>query len=351
MKYWNSRLKNAAEYIPGEQPGDAEKLIKLNTNENPFPPFQSVIKAITAQCGEALRLYPDPSALQLRKAFADKNSLSPDNVFAANGSDEVFSLIFRGFIEPDGVAAYPYPSYSLYGTMAELNGIKYETVPLGKDFSFNLAPFLKKKYSVVLISNPNNPTGTYCSLDEIKKFLKSYTGLLVVDEAYVDFYGGSAVELVKDYDNLIVTRSFSKSYSLAGLRVGLAAACPEIIRGFMKIKDSYNIDRLAIAGAAAALLDDKAFRYNTGMVVSNKEYLEDRLEALGFASVPSRANFILTRHPDIKSSELYTALKERKILVRHFKSQVVSDYIRISVGSMMDIKTLCKELEAIISAV
>jgi histidinol-phosphate aminotransferase len=350
MKYWNSRLKSAVEYMPGEQPQGLDEYIKLNTNENPFPPSKVVLEAIRSEAGESLKRYPDPTARKLREAFAGARGLDPENIFVGNGSDEIFTLIFRGFIEPEGTAAFAYPSYALYSTLAQLNGIKYETVPLNKDFSYNLAGFLKKKFNLVIIANPNNPTGSYCEVNEIRSFLDKFKGLLVVDEAYIDFYGGSSVGLTGEYDNLIVTQSMSKSYSLAGLRIGFAAAPAGIARGLMKIKDSYNVDRLAAAGAVAALKDKRGYNYNIEMVVSNKEYLEESLAALGFESAPSRANFIFTRHPDVNSTTLYEKLKERKILVRHYTGPVQGDYIRISVGTMMENKALIKEISAITGA-
>jgi len=350
MKYWNNNLKNMSEYIPGEQPLNMDDVIKLNTNENPFPPSKQVLESMKDACNSSLRRYPDSTAKDVRALFASMNNLDPDNVFVANGSDEIFSLLFRGFINDDGLAAFPYPSYSLYYTQAELNRVNFECVELDDDFSYNLDNFLKKKYDLTLISNPNNPTGTYCPVPDIRAFLKSYRGLLVVDEAYIDFYDGSAIELVKEYDNVIVTRSFSKSYSLAGLRVGLAISHRDNIRGFMKIKDSYNIDMVAMAGARAALLDDRGFRYNLQMVINNKEYLEERLSAMGFETVPSRANFIFTRHPDVTAETLYNRLKEKNILVRYFGTRRTSEYIRISVGTMLEIKALCSELEAITEA-
>jgi histidinol-phosphate aminotransferase len=350
LKFWNSKLKNSTEYIPGEQPGDVDTYIKLNTNENPFPPSKAVLDALRNSCNESLRRYPDPEAKDLRSAFAAKNGLKAENVFVGNGSDEIFSLIFRGFIEGTQTAAFPYPSYSLYNTLAEFNGIKYETVNLGKNFEYNMDGFLKKKYSLAVIANPNNPTGTLCGIKDIKSFLGKFKGLLVIDEAYNEFYGDTALDLVEDFDNLIVTRSFSKSYSLAGLRIGLAVACSDIIKGFLKIKDSYNIDRLALAGALAALNDTKGFNYNIQMLRNNKEYMEEMLQALGFTVVPSRANFVLVKHGKKKALELYESLKEKKILVRYFTSPAVSDYIRISVGTMMEIKTLVKELSVILEA-
>jgi histidinol-phosphate aminotransferase len=350
-KYWNTRLREAAEYIPGEQPQNLDTYIKLNTNESPFPPSKTVLDAIKAAANESLKRYPDPTARVLREAYAAAKGVDPECVFVGNGSDEIFTLIFRGFIEPDGTAAFAYPSYALYSTLAQMNGIAYETVPLNKDFSYNLAGFLKKKRDLVIIANPNNPTGTYCEVDELRAFLGRFKGLLVIDEAYVDFYGGSAIELTGEFENVIVTQSMSKSYSLAGLRIGFAVAPAGIIRGFMKIKDSYNVDMVATAGAVAALKDRRGLAYNLEMVVSNKEYLEESLAALGFTVTPSRANFIFVRHPSVPSGEIYKALKERKILVRHFSGPVQSDWFRISIGTMMEMKTLMKELTDIVGQV
>lgn len=347
MKFWNKRLKAMKEYIPGEQPQNLDEFIKLNTNENPFAPSKAVLEAIKAAANESLRRYPNPTAEDVRVAFAAANGLASENVFVANGSDEIFTLLFRGFIEPEGLAAFPYPSYGLYDTMAEMNGIAYEKVPLAGDFSYVMSSFLKKKYNLVIIASPNNPTGTVCPAKELASFLDRFKGLLVVDEAYVDFYGDSALGLVKNYDNLIVTRSFSKSYSLAGLRLGLAVASPELIQGFIRIKDSYNVDRLAIAGALAALKDTRGFRYNIEMVVNNKEYLEEQLAAIGFTVVPSKANFVFTKHPTVPAEKLYRELKEQKILVRFLPGPVQSEYIRVSVGTMMEMKTLITALKTI----
>ena len=351
MKYWNDTLKNMDEYVPGEQPDSHDEFIKLNTNENPFPPFDSVLKAINSNINEGLRRYPDPTAMTVRKIFAEQNGIKPENVFVGNGSDEIFTLIFRGFIETTGIAAFPYPSYSLYDTLAQGNGIKYEKINLDSNMRLDLNKFLEKNYSMVIISNPNNPTGTFFEKEKIEEFIKIYKGLLVVDEAYIDFYGGSSIDLIKKFDNIIITRSFSKSYSLAGLRVGLAIACEDIISGLFKIKDSYNVDVLALAGAAAALLDVKSFNYNLNMLRSNKEYLEDMLSSMGFESAPSKANFIFTAHKDIPSKVLYTKLKEKKILVRYFSGPIKSDYVRISVGTMMDIKQLCAAIKSILEEV
>ena len=349
MKYWNSTLRSMDEYIPGEQPQNLDTYIKLNTNENPFPPSKAAVEAITKATTEKLRRYPSSSAMEVREIFAEANGISAGNVFMGNGSDEIFTLIFRGFIEKTGLAAFPYPSYSLYDTLAQGNGIAFEKIPLNEDFSYDLKKFLEKKYDLVIIANPNNPTGTYCPVEKIADFLRSYEGLMVVDEAYIDFYGGSALGLIKEFDNVIVTRSFSKSYSLAGLRAGLAVACEDIISGLMKIKDSYNMDMLALAGTAAALKDTKTFRYNIDMLISNKEYLEERLAEMGFSVVPSRANFLFVKHESVPAGEIYEKLKERKILVRHFSGEIQSEYIRITVGTMMEMKTLCKELQAIVT--
>ena len=351
MKYWNVTLKSMDEYISGEQPDNLEEFIKLNTNENPFPPFDSVLKAINSNLNEELRRYPNSKAIHLRKIFAEQNGIKPENVFAGNGSDEIFTLIFRGFIETTGIVAFPYPSYLLYQTLAQGNGIKYEKINLDSELKLDLNKFLEKKYSMVIISNPNNPTGTFCEKEKIEEFAGKYKGLLVVDEAYIDFYGGSVVDLIKKFDNIIITRSFSKSYSLAGLRVGLAIACEDIINGLFKLKDSYNVDTLALAGASAALLDTKSFNYNLSMLRNNKEYMEEMLNSMGFESAPSKANFVFTRHRDIPAQLLYTKLKEQKILVRHLPGPIQSDYVRISVGTMMEIKQLCSAIKSILEEV
>ncbi len=348
MKYWNKRLQQMTEYIPGEQPDNLNEFIKLNTNENPFPPSPAVLEALQKACNGDLRRYPNPNAQMVRELFAKKNSLTENNVFVANGSDEVFTLLFRGFIEPDGLAAFPYPSYALYYTMAEANGIAYDKITLDKNLDIPFDEFLKKKYNLVIIANPNNPTGKGVPIDQIKKFCAKFKGLLVADEAYVDFYNETALPLIKEFDNIIITRSFSKSYSLAGLRVGLAIAHKDIIQGLIKLKDSYNVDRIAQAGAYAALLDERGFNYNISMVRNNKEYLEEALASLGFESVPSKANFVFTKHPTVSAKLLYETLKENKILVRYFDGPIQSEYIRITVGTMMEIKRLITVLSEII---
>ena len=305
-----------AEYVPGEQPEDMNEYIKLNTNESPFPPSAAVIDALRKACNESLRRYPNPTAMPVRELFAKQNKLHAENVFVGNGSDEIFTLVFRGFTDEKHAAAFPYPSYSLYYTLAEANGVSYDRVNLTKRLDVDFPAFLKKKYGLVIVSNPNNPTGRGCDLDALRSFLGKFKGLLVVDEAYVDFYGETAIGFVREFDNLIVTRSFSKIYSLAGLRIGLAVAHRDIIRGLIKLKDSYNVDRLAEAGACAALADVRSFKYNVEMVRNNKEYLEEKLAELGFDIVPSKANFLFVRHPAVKAEAMYRKLKESKILVR-----------------------------------
>lgn len=351
MKYWNKTLKNMTGYIPDEQPGDNEDYIKLNTNENPFPPFESVMKAIAGNLSGGLKKYPDSKAVKLREIFAEQNDIRPENVFAGNGSDEILTLLIRGFIENSGTAAFPYPSNSLYETLVQSAGIKYEIINTGADLKIDLDKFTAGSFSMVIIANPNNPTGTFIPAERIREFLKVFKGLLVVDEAYIDFYGGSAIPLIKEFDNIVITRSFSKSYSLAGLRVGLAVANEELIKGLFKLKDSYNVGTLALTGASAALLDIKSFNYNLGMLRSNKEYLEERLSGIGFEIVPSKGNFIFTKHPDISPAALYEKLKEHNILVKIFDGPIQSDYVRISIGSMMDIKKLCAAIESILGEV
>jgi histidinol-phosphate aminotransferase len=348
MKYWNKTLKDMTEYVPGEQPSDSESYIKLNTNENPFPPSPKALEMMKNACNANLRLYPSPVSKKLIQIAAKKFNLAEDNIFAANGSDELFTLIFRAFINKDEKAAFNYPSYSLYYTMSEANGISYDKIRLDSKFQIQYSEFLKEKYKLVIFCNPNNPTGTDIDKDELIQFLRKFKGLVVIDEAYVDFSGNSMIDLVNEYDNIIITRTFSKSYSLAGLRVGIAIAHKDIIKGFYKIKDSYNVDTIAQTGAAAALEDDKQLKYNIEMVLNNRDYLQEMLDSLGFISVPSVANFIFTRHPDFDSEKLYKELKKRKILIRFFKGEIQSEYIRISVGTMMEIKKLINNIREII---
>ncbi|MBN1499639.1 MAG: histidinol-phosphate transaminase [Spirochaetes bacterium] len=348
MKYWNSTLKNMSEYIPGEQPDNLDEFIKLNTNENPFPPSEKVLEAIRKEANGNLRRYPNVNSDKICALFASQNKLARENIFTANGSDEIFTLIFRGFIEKTQKAAFAYPSYSLYYTMAEANAIPFDKIELDDKFEIDFKKFLEKKYSLVIFCNPNNPTGNGINIRELKNFLSEFKGLAVVDEAYVDFYNETAINLVREFDNLIVTRSFSKSYSLAGLRVGLAIAEKSIIDGFNKLKDSYNVDRLAQAGALAALEDRKTFEYNIRMMRSNKEYLEEEMKALGFKTVPSKANFIFTKHDKISSKELYEKLKENKILIRYFSSPRSNEYVRITIGTMMEMKQLLAVLREIL---
>lgn len=350
MKYWNTCLKKMTEYVPGEQPQNLDEYIKLNTNENPFPPSPKVLEAIRKETGEILRRYPSANTDKVREAFASMHNLSTDNVFVANGSDEIFTLLFRGFIDKDEMAAFCYPSYALYYTMAEANDIPYEKVQLTDTFEVPFQKLLAKKYRLIILCNPNNPTGSGIPVSDIRNFVSKYKGLIVVDEAYVDFYNETAIDLVKDFDNIIITRSLSKSYSLAGLRVGLAVANKDIITGFLKIKDSYNVDRLAAAGAYAALLDQKTFKYTTEMVRNNKEYLEEALEGIGFEIVPSKANFIFVKHPDISSGDLYEKLKEKKIIVRHYTGPIQENYIRITIGTMLENKAIVKAVSEILNS-
>ena len=349
MKYWNTRLKKLSAYVPGEQPANINEYIKLNTNESPFSPSEKVLQAIQKNTTASLRLYPDPLATEVRKIFAKEHGLELENIMVGNGSDEIFNLIFKGLIEPNKTVGLLDPSYSLYDTLAEANDINVKKISLEKDFAIKLSPFLKIKTDLIILTNPNNPTGTYCPVEKINDFLSQYKGLLVIDEAYIDFYGGSAINLIKKYDNLIITRSFSKSYSLAGLRLGLAIASENLIAGLLKIKDSYNINRLAIIGAQEALLDKKHLDYNLQMIKNNKEFLEEQLIELGCQIIPSRANFLFFKHPQISSELLYQEFKKRKILVRHFPNNIAGDYIRVSIGTMMELKTFCKEFREILA--
>jgi histidinol-phosphate aminotransferase len=325
-------------YVPGEQPQD-RGYIKLNTNENPYPPSPQVIEAIRAAASEDLRLYPDPMANVLRDRAAAAYGFQRENILVGNGSDELLSLILRACIGPGDRVVFPYPTYSLYDTLVTIQEGKTVHVPYPADFSLpgGLAAAAGR---VTLVCHPNAPSGTPVPIDAIQALARQVGGLLIVDEAYVDFAEASALPLVREGDNVIVLRTFSKSFSLAGMRVGLAFGPPVIIRELLKVKDSYNVSRLSIVAATAALDDYGWMEANVARVCRTRRRLTEGLRAKGFSVLPSQANFVLARRPGRRLESLYTMLKERGILVRYFATPELSDALRISVGTDAEIDTL-----------
>ncbi len=339
-RFLNERFRTIEEYTPGEQPQNMHEFVKLNTNESPFPPSPGVIAAVNGAEAEKLRLYCDPDCKVLISKMAKLYGVGQENIFLSNGSDDILNFIFMIFCD-DGVV-YPEISYGFYKVYAELHGVKDIKVPLKKDFSLDPADYCGAGKTVV-IANPNAPTGRAIGLDEIEKILKSNPdNLVVIDEAYVDFGGESAVKLTKKYENLLVVQTFSKSRSMAGARLGFAVGAAPIIADLTKIKYStnpYNINRLTQAAACAAIDEDEYYRANAKLIMENREYTSTELQKLGFEVIPSKANFIFAKSDKIDGEELYQLLKEKKILIRHFTIPAISQYNRITIGTrdQMDI--------------
>lgn len=350
-KFWSRHVGRLTPYTPGEQPR-IERLIKLNTNENPYPPSPKVIAAINAEAGARLRLYPDPQATQLKQAISSYHDVAPNEVFVGNGSDEVLAHAFHAFFVQDRPVLMPSVSYAFYQVYCGLYGIDAVLVPLDEDMRVN-----PDRYDVhcggVVIANPNAPTGITMSLDQVERILRAQPDCVVlVDEAYVDFGGESCIPLIRDYPNLLVVQTFSKSRALAGLRVGFAIGQPHLIEGLERIKGSFNaypLGNLEIAGAVAALEDDEYFQAKRAQVIATRENLARRLADLGFDVLPSVANFLFVRHPMRRAGDLAQALRERAILVRHFKSPDIDNYMRISIGTDEECTQLATALAEILA--
>ena len=335
-KFWNARIHQLQPYVPGEQPKHS-RLVKLNTNENPYGPSPKVLDAIAAANNDDLRLYPDPDASALREVLAAYYNLIPTQVFVGNGSDEVLAHIFHGFFGDKGPLLLPEITYSFYPVYCRLYGVEFYQVPLAADFSINLEDFPAENGGIIF-ANPNAPTGMAVPLADIEKLLeRNRDSVVVVDEAYVDFGAESAVRLVNYYPNLIVTQTLSKSRSLAGLRVGLAFAAEALVEGLERIKNSFNsypLDRLALAGAQASFEDEGYFQECREWVIASREKLADALRQRGFQVLPSQTNFLFCRHDAEDGSVLAAKLREQGVIVRHFsKPEKIAPYLRISVGT------------------
>ena len=350
-KYWNNRTKNINPYVPGEQPKE-KQFIKLNTNENPYPPSPKVLQAVKNAANGNLKLYPDPCSTAFCEAVAARYCVKPTQVFAGNGSDEVLGFAFGAFFETDAELLFPDISYSFYPVYANLWGIPFRTVPLGDDFSIRLDDY-KTPCGGVVFPNPNAPTGIPVPLDGIlplAKYLEPQGRVIIVDEAYAAFGAETAIPCIGEHNNLLTVHTLSKSASLAGLRLGFAIGSEELIEGLCRIKNSFNsypVDRLAMAGGIAAMNDAAYFDDINRKVIATRERVIQALAALGFNVLPSAANFIFMKAPGISGINLYTALRERGILTRHFNKPRIAEYLRVSIGTDEDMDTFieaCKEI-------
>jgi histidinol-phosphate aminotransferase len=349
-KFWSPFVKDLVPYVPGEQPKLA-KLVKLNTNENPYGPSPKAIAAMQAELGDSLRLYPDPNSDRLKQAVADYYGVSTAQVFVGNGSDEVLAHAFHGLFQNGKPLLFPDVTYSFYPVYCGLYGIAYETLALDEQFQIRVEDYARPNGGIIF-PNPNAPTGCLLPLEAVERLLQgSPDSVVVVDEAYIDFGGESAIKLVDRYPNLLVTQTLSKSRSLAGLRVGIAVGHPDLIEALERIKNSFNsypLDRMAIVGAAAAFEDEAYFRETCQRVIDSREQVVAALSGLGFEVLPSAANFIFARHPQKDAGELAAALREHGVIVRHFKQQRIAQFLRITIGNPQQNQALLDALGQIL---
>lgn len=348
---WSPAVQSLTPYVPGEQP--AERLIKLNTNENPYPPAPGVGKVLREFSTDHLRLYPDPTSLALRTSMARSYGVAPHQVFVGNGSDEVLAFAFQAFFCHGAPLDVPSITYSFYPVYAKLYGIELRQHPLTPAWEVDLDALSQPQArSGVIFANPNAPTGHAHSLDALETLLRKVTDRVVlVDEAYVDFGGESVVTLIERYPNLLVTGTFSKSRSLAGLRLGYAMGSPELIDGLQRVKDSFNsypVDSLASAVGIAALEDDEHFEACRERVITTRERTRQRLETMGFDVLPSKTNFLLAQHPAHDGALLFAGLRERGILVRHFNKAELSNFLRITIGTDDEMDSLIEALSVLV---
>lgn len=351
--YWSRGIADLETYVPGEQPRNAE-YVKLNTNENPYPPSPRVLDAIKNAVDERLRLYPDPSCELLRETIAEYHGLARDEVFVGNGSDEILAFAFPAFLDHVEPCLFPDITYSFYPVFARFFRLKFERVPVSEDFSIPTARFEKPNGGIVL-ANPNAPSSLALPLSEIRRILdynRSIDRVAIIDEAYVDFGAQSAIGLVPEYPNLLVIQTFSKSRSLAGLRVGFALGQADLIEGLERVKssiNSYTLDRLALAGAIEAMRDEEHFRATTEMIMATRGRVSRDLSSLGFSVLDSSANFLFISHPKVRADDLDRALKQERVLVRYFDKPRIDNHLRVSIGTDEEMAILLTALERILA--
>ena len=333
MSLFRPNIDALAPYVPGEQPPAGAKVVKLNTNENPYPPSPRALEALRAIDGEALRRYPHPYARAARETFARLLDVPPEWVLVGNGSDDLLTMVMRSVAEPGRPVVYPMPTYVLYRTLAKIQAAETIEVAFDEDYNLPVDALAAADGAVTLIASPNSPSGTLFPSGQLAGLAGRLSGLLVIDEAYADFADSDAAGLVRDHANVLVLRTLSKGYSLAGLRLGFGVAQPAVIEGLAKVKDSYNVDAVACAVAAAAVEDQDWKNANARKVRASRATLAADLERLGFRVWPSRANFLLARPASGDARSLYQALRDRGILVRYFDQPRLDDKLRITVGT------------------
>lgn len=345
-RFWSPQIHQLAPYVPGEQPKMAN-LVKLNTNENPYAPSPAVLEAIHEATGDSLRLYPDPDASRLTDAIARFYQIKPQQVFAGNGSDEVLAHIFMAFFRQDKPLLFPDITYSFYPVYCGLYDIDYRLVPLDQHFGIDVDAFDTDNGGIIF-PNPNAPTGCLLSLGSLRRLLQRNTeSVVVIDEAYVDFGGESAIALIDEFPNLLVTQSLSKSRSLAGLRIGFAAGHPDLIEALIRVKDSFNsypLDSIAIAAGVAAMQDRAYFDETRRKVIDSRESVAAELAEMGFQVLPSAANFVFATHPHHDAADIAQRLREQGIIVRYFNKPRIQQFLRITIGTPAENAVLLRVL-------
>lgn len=348
-RFWNEKTKNLTPYVPGEQP--KVQCIKLNTNENPYPPSPLVQKAIREFDCEVLRKYPDPSGTKLKDVISDYYGIGTDRIFLGNGSDEILAFAFQAFFDSNGTIAFPDITYSFYPVYANINDIPVKRIPVKDDLSISIEDYMDFPGGVV-IANPNAPTGRYLELSQIRKLLASNPDrLVIIDEAYIDFGGESSICLLEEFDNLLVVQTVSKSRSLAGLRVGYAFGSTSLIKALECIRDSFNsytLDTLSQTLAIKAFEDGEWFERTRAEIIATRERFVAKMETLGFVVLPSMSNFIFTTHTKFSANRLYELLREKGILVRYFKDKTIDRFLRITIGTDEEMQVLVSTISEIL---
>jgi histidinol-phosphate aminotransferase len=347
MSYFRENIEKTEGYTPGFQPASTD-VIKLNTNENPYPPSPLAMQALAAMDAEKLRRYPDPVGNEFRKAAGQLHGLAPENIMCSNGGDELLSIVFRAFCDENRSAAYPVPTYSLYPVLAKLQDCKAIEVPFDEEFNLP-AKLANTGAAVTIVCNPNAPSGSFISIEELVSLADELSGILLIDEAYVDFAEANCISLVKSFDNVILLRSLSKGYSLAGMRFGYAISNPQIIEGLMKVKDSYNADAVAITLATAAIKDQAYFKENVTKIKAERKRVTEQLRSLGFKVADSFSNFVLATCKNIEAKQVYTKLAEQNIFIRYFELPGLTDKLRITIGTKQQNDKLLLTLKKILS--
>ena len=348
-RFFSSKYKNLTPYTPGEQPRDMQ-YIKLNTNESPFPPSPLALEK-AAEAAKKMQLYPDPTYHALHSVLAEYHGVGEEQVLATNGSDEILNFAFMAFCDESCPAVFPNITYGFYSVFATLNHVPYVEVPLLPDFSVDVEALLSTK-GTIFLANPNAPTGLCLPLDVIEKIVVSDKNrVVVVDEAYVDFGGESAISLIPKYDNLLVTRTFSKSRSMAGARLGYGVGAAALMADMNTVKYStnpYNVNMMSAAAGLGAMQDEAYTQKNCQTVIENRTYAENAMRKLGFVMTQSKGNFLFAKHPKVGGEEIYLELRKRGVLVRHFRTPLIADYNRITVGTRAQMEALVAALTQIL---